>query len=320
MGQHHRWSSRLRTPNYKTTGSKLVGAVSQPLSVKRSYTNILPSVHANYDLNDEQKIRASFSTGISRPSYIEARAAASISEIFTTIAGGNPFLKQEESWGVDLAYEWYFDEASLFSLTLFHREIDNVIAESVEKVDGSIYSDTAVPGELWDLSAFGNGKDGKLQGIEIAFTGRLDNYIDRFLSGFGVEANLALIGSEYTAPSGFEFDLPGQSDTNYNLSLFYENYGFSARVTYRYRSPWLDETETGNVFELGEGVYWAEQKRVDLAFRYSLYELTGYQASIIVDVNNLTDETDVRYSGVRWNPNQIESFGRRVLVGVRVNF
>ena len=311
---------RVEDTDYKTTGSKLVGAVSQPLSVKRSYTNILPSVHANYDLNDEQKIRASFSTGISRPSYIEARAAASISEIFTTIAGGNPFLKQEESWGVDLAYEWYFDEASLFSLTLFHREIDNVIAESVEKVDGSIYSDTAVPGELWDLSAFGNGKDGKLQGIEIAFTGRLDNYIDGFLSGFGVEANLALIGSEYTAPSGFEFDLPGQSDTNYNLSLFYENYGFSARVTYRYRSPWLDETETGSVFELGEGVYWAEQKRVDLAFRYSLYELTGYQASIIVDVNNLTDETDFRYSGVRWNPNQIESFGRRVLVGVRVNF
>ena len=79
------------------------------------------------------------------------------------------------------------------------------------------------PGELWDLSAFGNGKNGKLQGIEVAFTGRLDNYIDGYFSGFGVEGNLALIGSEYTAPSGFKFDLPGQSDTNYNLSLFYEN-------------------------------------------------------------------------------------------------
>ena len=311
---------RVEDTEYETIGSRLVGAVSQPLAVKRSYTNILPSAHANYDLNDEQKIRLSFSTGISRPSYIEARAAASISEVFTSIAGGNPFLKQEESWGIDLAYEWYFDEASLFSVTLFHREIDNVIAESNEKVDGSIYSDTAAPGELWDLSGFGNGKDGKLQGIEAAFTGRLDNYIEGFFSGFGVEVNVALISSEYTAPSGFEFELPGQSDTNYNLSLFYENYGFSARVTYRYRSPWLDETETGNVFGLGESVYWAEQKRVDLAFRYSLYELTGWQASIILDANNLTDETDFRYSGARWNPNQVESFGRRVLVGLRVNF
>ena len=311
---------RIEDTDYETVGSKLVGTVSQPLAVKRSYTNVLPSVHATYDLNEEQKVRASFSTGISRPSYIEARAAASISEISSSIAGGNPFLKQEESWGIDLAYEWYFDEASLFSLTLFHREIDNVIAESTEMVDGSIYSDIAEPGELWELSAFGNGEDGKLQGIEVSFTGRLDNYFDGFFSGFGVEGNLALIGSEYTAPSGLEFDLPGQSNTNYNLSLFYENYGFSARVTYRYRSPWLDETETGNVFELGEGVYWAEQKRLDLAVRYSLYELTGYQASIIIDANNLTDETDFRYSGVRWNPNQIESFGRRFLIGVRVNF
>ena len=311
---------RVEDTEYETDGSRLVGAMPEPLSVKRSYTNVLPSAHVNYDLTDEQKFRASFSTGLSRPSYIEARAAASISEIGTAITGGNPFLKQEESWGVDVAYEWYFDEASLFSLTLFHREIDNVIFDSTEKVDGSIYSDTAVPGELWDLTAFGNGKDGKLQGIEVAFTGRLDNYIDGFFSGFGVEANLSLIDSEFTDPSGTKLELPGQSDTNYNLSLFYENYGFSARVTYRYRSSWLDETETASVYGLSGASYWAPQERVDLALRYSLYELTGYQASIIVDFNNLTDETDLRYSGAKWNPNQSESFGRRFLVGVRLSF
>ena len=311
---------RVEDTEYETDGSRLVGAVPEPLSVKRSYTNVLPSVHVNYDFTDEQKFRASFSTGLSRPSYIEARAAASISEIGTAITGGNPFLKQEESWGVDLAYEWYFDEASLFSLTVFHREIDNVIFDSSEKVDGSIYSDTAVPGELWDLTAFGNGKDGKLQGIEVAFTGRLDNYIDGFFSGFGVEANLSLIDSEFTDPSGTKLELPGQSDTNYNLSLFYENYGFSARVTYRYRSSWLDETETASVYGLSGASYWAPQERVDLALRYSLYELTGYRASIIVDFNNLTDETDLRYSGAKWNPNQSESFGRRFLVGVRLSF
>ena len=311
---------RVEDTEYETDGSRLVGAVPEPLSVKRSYTNVLPSVHVNYDFTDEQKFRASFSTGLSRPSYIEARAAASISEIGTAITGGNPFLKQEESWGVDLAYEWYFDEASLFSLTVFHREIDNVIFDSSEKVDGSIYSDTAVPGELWDLTAFGNGKDGKLQGIEVAFTGRLDNYIDGFFSGFGVEANLSLIDSEFTDPSGTKLELPGQSDTNYNLSLFYENYGFSARVTYRYRSSWLDETETASVYGLSGASYWAPQERVDLALRYSLYELTGYRASIIVDFNNITDETDLRYSGAKWNPNQSESFGRRFLVGVRLSF
>ena len=57
-----------------------------------------------------------------------------------------------------------------------------------------------------------------------------------------------------------------------------------------------------------------------MALRYNLHELTGYQASIFVDLNNLTDETDFRYTGAKWNPNQSESFGRRFLVGVRFSF
>ena len=151
-------------------------------------------------MSEDVKLRLSYSTGISRPSYIEARAAASINILSNEIAGGNPFLKQEESWGIDAAFEWYYDEASLFSITIFHREIDNVISESNEKVDGTLYSDQAQPGELWDLAGFGNGKDGELQGLEISLNARMDNYIDGFFSGFGASLNVALIESEYTTP------------------------------------------------------------------------------------------------------------------------
>ena len=221
--------------------------------------------------------------------------------------------------GLDAAWEWYFDEASLLSVTAFYRSIDNVIAESNERVLGSVYSDLAEPGELWDLSAYGNGKDGKLQGLELAFTGRLDNYIEGFFSGFGIEANLTLIDSEYTTPSGLKFDLPGQSDTTFNASLFYEDYGFSARVSYRYRDAWLDETETAGVFGLAQGVYWDAQKRIDLSIRYDLEPLIGQNVSVFLDANNLTDEKDLRYTGESWNPNQIESYGRRYVVGVRYN-
>ena len=134
----------------------------------------------NYDLAEDKKLRLSYSTGISRPSYIESRAAASINSISESIAGGNPFLKEEESWGLDASFEWYYADASLFAVTVFHRDIDNVISESNEKVDGTLYSDDAQPGELWDLAAFGNGSDGQLQGLEISFVGRLDNYIEGF--------------------------------------------------------------------------------------------------------------------------------------------
>ena len=323
---------RIEDTEYETNGFRLatvsgdigyeniaVGA-KEVLSVKRSYTNYLPSVHVNYDMSEDVKLRLSYSTGISRPSYIEARAAASINILSNEIAGGNPFLKQEESWGIDAAFEWYYDEASLFSITLFHREIDNVISESNEKVDGTLYSDQAQPGELWDLAGFGNGKDGELQGLEISLNARMDNYIDGFFSGFGASLNVALIESEYTTPEGKVFALPGQSDTNYNASIFYEDHGFSARLTYRYRSEWLDETETGAVFNLGGGVYWAAQNRLDASVRYDLEALTGQKASIFADFNNITDESDMRYTAQRWNVNQVESFGRSFLAGVRYAF
>ena len=308
---------RIEDTEYETVGQKLVGAVAEPLSVKQSYTNVLPSAHVNWDFKEDQKLRFSFSTGISRPTYIEARASASISEISESITGGNPFLEEETSWGVDVAWEWYYNEASIFSITAFHRSIDNVIAEETLLVDGTLYSDIANPGDLWNLTGFGNGDDGKLQGIEFNYIGRLDNYIEGFWSGFGLEANITSIDSEYTAPSGLELRLPGQSDLTYNFSLFYEDHGLSARLSYRYRDAWQDETETGAVFEFTQAIFWDEQSRLDLSIRYDLEPLIGYKASVFLDMNNLTDENDSRYAAERWNPTQNEYYGRRYLTGIR---
>ncbi len=308
---------RIEDTDYETIGNKLVGSVPQPLKVTQNYTSVLPNAHVNWDFREDQKLRFSFSTGVSRPTYIEARAAGSISEIGESITGGNPELDEEKSWGIDVAWEWYFNDASLLSVTAYYRSIDNVIAESTVLVDGSIYSDIAAPGDLWELSSFDNGKDGELSGLELAYTARLDNYLEGFWSGFGVEANMTLIDSEYTTPGGLKFDLPGQSDLAYNISLFYEDHGFMARLSYRYRDKFQDETETGAVFGFTQAIYWDEQSRLDLAMRYDLEPLIGYQASLFVNVNNITNEEDGQFAGSSWNWIRNESYGRRYLAGVR---
>jgi len=308
---------RVEDTDYETTGIKIDASGNEvPLVVGKTYTNVLPNAHVNWDFAEDKKLRFSLSTGISRPTYIEARAAATVDVIGMSVSGGNPELEEETSWGFDVAYEWYFADASILSVTLFHRSIDKVINQSNEKVLGSIYSAEAVAGDMWDLSAFGNGKDGQLQGLEVAFTGRLDNYIEGFFSGFGVEANLTSIDSEFTASSGLKYRLPGQSDLTYNFSVFYEDHGLSARLSYRYRDNWLDETEN----DTSEGIYWDEQSRLDFSVRYDLQELIDVNASIFLNMNNITDETDVRFTGHTWNPNQVESYGRRYLAGVRFNF
>ena len=88
-------------------------------------------------------------------------------------------------------------------------------------------------------------------------------------------------------------------------------------MSYRYRDAWVDETGDVTTNNLSQVIYWDDQERVDLSVRYDLEALTGYKASIFLDMNNLTDETDVRYTGKRWNPNQVEAYGRRYLLGFR---
>ena len=65
---------------------------------------------------------------------------------------------------------------------------------------------------------------------------------------------------------------------------------------------------------------WAAQNRLDASFRYDLEELTGQKASVFLDLNNITDESDMRYTAQEWNVNQVESFGKRFIAGVRYSF
>ena len=71
------------------------------------------------------------------------------------------------------------------------------------------------------------------------------------------------------------------------------------------------------MFALADGIYWDEQSRVDLAVRYDLGPLIGYNASLFLNVNNITDEEDGQYEGKPWKPIRVESYGRRYLAGIR---
>lgn len=308
---------RFEDTDFRTVGWQLDAQGEEvPLTISESYSNWLPSAHVNYDLNEETKLRASITTAVSRPGYNEARASAGISPVNQSVSGGNPYLEPEESWGLDLAYEWYFGEASIFAVSAFYREVDNVIVAGSTTVDGSVYSPAAQPGEQWTLTGSANGRDGELKGIELNFIDRLDNYMTGPFSGFGVELNLAAIDSSFTAPDGNEYSLPGTSDLTYNASLFYEQYNVSIRLNYRYRDSWLDTTEA----DVGDGNYWDEQERVELSLRYDLEELTGYKAIVYADLMNLSDYEDVRYTGNTRNPNQIETYGSRYVLGIRASF
>ena len=93
----------------------------------------------------------------------------------------------------------------------------------------------------------------------------------------------------------------------------YENYGLSARINYQYRDEWISPIESPDEV-------WGEQKRVDFSMSYQFpWDINGAVASAYLNANNLTDEVDLRYAG-NGTVNQRESYGRRYLLGLRLNF
>ncbi|MEQ8409217.1 MAG: TonB-dependent receptor [Gammaproteobacteria bacterium] len=283
-----------------------------PIAVSADFSNYLPSAHFNFDLQEDLKLRLSASSGISRPTYNEWRASASVDVINQTVSGGNPTLEPEETYGVDSSLEWYFAPASLLSAGAFYRRIDNVIYADESFIDGGVYLPAAA-GEVWTYNGTVNGKDGEFSGIEFNFIHDASEFLPEPFNGFGVSVNLTLLDSEFTGIDGRSYQLPGTSDMIYNASLFYENYGLSARINYQYRDEWISPIESPDEV-------WGEQKRVDFSMSYQFpWDINGGVASAYLNANNLTDEVDLRYAG-NGTVNQRESYGRRYLLGLRLNF
>jgi len=278
------------------------------------YINILPSFHVNYNLSEDQKLRWSITTGISRPNYGEWRATTSVIPISSTISAGNPELEAEETIGTDISYEWYIGDASMLSAAAFYRSIDNVIYVNSNDVDGGTV-DPSFAGSTWSYTQSVNGEEGRLSGAEVNLIAYASDFLD-VMDGFGISMNYTMLDSEFTTLTGEKYSLPGTSDSIYNASVFYEAHGFSARLNYQYRDDWFSTTENAS-----EPEYWAGQERADLALSYALpNDVFGSEVSFYFNANNLTDAVDSRYVGSASTPNQVERYGKRYMAGIRINY
>lgn len=88
-----------------------------------------------------------------------------------------------------------------------------------------------------------NGEGGSLHGFEFALSVPLDMFWEP-LEGFGFTANYSEISSSIEPDGpGSSQPLPGLSKYISNMSVFYERWGFSARVGQRSRSDFRGEIQ-----------------------------------------------------------------------------
>lgn len=313
---------RVENTDFQTSGNQVIDGVATDINASNDYTNVLPSLHVNINLAEDWKLRLSGTSGLSRPTYTEARASQSVDPTNRTISGGNPELDAETSWGFDASLEWYFDSASILSAGVFYRDIDNVIYPGGATVDGSDFAPGVfAPGEQVPYNTFLNGENGKLSGFELNLIYSAADFLPSPFDGFGVSGNLTKLDSEFFAPeagvAGIRAPIPGTSDLIYNASLFYEKYGVSARLSYQWRDAWLPTTESGP--NLNQ--YWDETERLDAKIQYTLpYEFAGARTVVFAEANNLTDYQDRRYIETDATIDQIESYGRAFMVGLSIDY
>lgn len=281
------------------------GATFQPVRVTNHYTNVLPSLNLNFHVADDQILRFGAAIATSRPPLDALRTGYTLNPLAIPTpngSGGDPTLKPFMSNQVDLDYEWYFHDESLFSVALYYKHIGTFIgiASSQQVINGTTYT----------ISSPANGKGGNVQGIELTFQTRL-YFLPSFLSDFGVYTNYSFADSDIKefSPEFNPYPMGGLARHTAEFDLFYNLGGFEARAAFKYHSKFTEIPgwNAGQLFEL------APEKTLDLSASYQWNEHVGLRFQI----GNVTNE--VSRASTENDPNDLaryDVFGRRYLFDI----
>lgn len=298
--------------NFGSNDYRLVNTSSDTLM-------LFPSAHINWDINRNMKARLSFNTGAARPDYTNLRPNFSFSDTDEQVSGGNPDAKPERAMSVDAYFEWYMPSRGFFSAGVYYKKLDDILYDvDINEFGRDVLDSDGIVRSGYGYSTIANGGSGHIAGVEFSYVQPLEALalsagLPDWMAGFGIRGTLTLNDTKAKTPDGRKTDLPGASDVIYNASVYYERYGFSARAAWQWQSGYLDSLG-GNAM-IGDA-YWDNVGRLDVSARYNVNE----NLQLYVDANNLTDEPGIRYQGNRSRSIEYESFGRRYMAGVRLNF
>ncbi|MFO0334305.1 MAG: TonB-dependent receptor [Pseudomonadota bacterium] len=284
--------------------------------IENSETLLFPSLHVNWDVTEDKKIRLSFSSGAARPDYDQLRPNFMFSDSNQTVSGGNPEAKPERAYGADLYFEWYVQPQGYVMAGTFYKKAEDVLFDDVRVFGLDVLDAGGVDRSNYLFSTVTNGGDGHLYGAEVAVQQQLEPFttawgLPDWLGGLGLSANATYNVSEATKPDGSKVRLPGTSDYVYNVGAYYEKYDWSVRLNYQKRSKWLDTI--GAAVDGGDA-YWAADDEMDFSVRYAV----NAGLEVYFDASNLLDNPGRRYSGGSPYTIEWERFGRRYTAGVRI--
>ncbi|MEZ5987392.1 MAG: TonB-dependent receptor [Hyphomonas sp.] len=318
---------RVESTNVDSSGYLFVDGGAEKVSDGGDYINWLPSLLANWDVTDSVKVRGAITRALGRPDYDTIAPRSSYSEELGigALSIGNPDLKARVSWNYDASIEWYPDDLTLLSASVFYKDIsDDLVGLSQQFTTASAIEaylasrglsgaiDTTDLTQL-DVSTTVNAGSSTLKGLELIAQTQFDRFLPEALAGIGISATATFLDGE-TEVDGETLPLLNQAERTYALSLFYQNYGFDASLSYAYNDNFLTDV---NLDEPELNLNQGEFGRWDAKVTYSIRD----NLKVFFEGVNLNNEPTTEFQGgrVNWNTEH-EYVGSTFYFGVSYGF
>jgi TonB-dependent receptor len=300
-----------------TGGTETVVIAAQEARLSNTYADFLPAFNANLEITPELSLRANYAKNLARPrpldlvpniNCVDDQTITGVDDICTA---GNPALKpyRADQWEVNLA--WYPNADTMISLGYYKKYESSFVIQNVVRNNVDLFED----GVGYTVRQPVNGQGALLDGIEVSGQ-TVFTFLPQPFDGFGLTGNMTYARAIRTnltnsATGGELKEYPGLSKFTYNASVFYDKGFLNARLSYNYRSKWLDtvlSSTNGNnpLYRKGEGYL---DGKVTLRF-------PKYHFNVFFEMQNITKE----YSKIYINqdmPVDLYYPGRRMFIGLQ---
>jgi len=301
-----------------------------PITDGKKFNDVLPAANIVFELPAQQTVRLGAAKEVARARMDQLAASFDFNVSQTTglpaATVGNPKLDPWRATAFDVSYEKYFAKKAYVSASLFYKDLKTYIySQTIDGVDYSAltaglppgYATTPVQSSGFETIPL-NGKGGRLDGIELTASAP-GELLTEWLQGFGAMVSLSQTDSSIRvqgAVAGADsqnIPLPGLSKTVWNATVYFEKYGFSARVATRYRSNYIGEITDFSGSRALE--YVRHEQITDLQTSYEFQKAPLLGLSLLFQVNNLTNTPFIDYAGDTHRIRDYETFGRDFFFG-----
>lgn len=348
---------------YADTSQGSTGTIGGGLTntVNASYDNWLPSMNLSFEIMPDTFLRLAAAKTVTRARLDQMTANQNIgfntqscidtnndqrpdrvvafnppSVVCFSLGGGNPALQPYESTSYDISLEKYFSPGSAIIVAAFHKDLSDWIIDFSELTDltqsiqnfgagGILQSNPEVAEGIFSGPV--NFADGTITGVEATVRVNFGDFSDA-LDGFGGFASVTYADAEVENQNFNPIPIPGYSDVTWSGDIFYEKYGFRAKLAARYRAGFLSEVQNfdGSLSGANAQPETILDAQIGYTFEKAGGVLNGVQ--VLAEVFNLTNEpfvtqNDLFNAGgqqVGTFPSRHEIYGRTFNFTIRKNF